>query len=519
MASSLEYPPTALGETEMARSAVPTTWLEVVTNGRMDRFMPPFASLTESERWDVTGYALALGVAEEELSSGKDLYAAQCASCHGGSGEGGSTGVTLNDVAAAAGRSLDEQYDVITNGRATMPGFAEELTEGERWSAAAYVRSLAFDPDGEVLVVDQSEQPELGLGTITGKIFQGTPNALLPAGLEVTLVAFDGDQPAFTTTTIADEEGDFSFEDLEFVPGRIYGAFTDHEGVRYFSPAAHIVEDASLDLSMVVFDSTMKTEDLVADRLHMVLDFPADGRMEITQLWLFTNTGDMTVVPGLAGDSVTLPVPSNATNLRLAEDNLPGLYQISAAGVEILGPIRPGETEELVFSFTLPYSNPTEIVQAIPLPVAATVLLTADEAPVIEGDGITDTGVRNMGTTALHSYEVDGLERDSVLAFEVSGRHPAATSILSNTGVIIAAGILGVSLILAGVYLWNTQRSREDTVEPDGAATKDDQLTLLQDIADLDNQFEKGEIPEAEYHQQRDQLKARLKEIMTGDDD
>ena len=85
--------------------------------------------------------------------------------------------------------------------------------------------------------------------------------------------------------------------------------------------------------------------------------------------------------------------------------------------------------------------------------------------------------------------------------------------------MIIAAGVLGASLILVGVYLWNAQRRREDTVGSTGSAPRDEQLTLLRAIADLDIQFEKDEIPEPEYHQQRDQLKARLMEIMTGDDD
>ena len=43
----------ALGLPQVARSAAPADWFTVVTRGNIERYMPPFASLTNQERWDV----------------------------------------------------------------------------------------------------------------------------------------------------------------------------------------------------------------------------------------------------------------------------------------------------------------------------------------------------------------------------------------------------------------------------------------------------------------------------------
>ena len=41
------------------------------------------ASLDDGERWDVVAYLYRLSTTAEELDTGKQLYEANCASCHG----------------------------------------------------------------------------------------------------------------------------------------------------------------------------------------------------------------------------------------------------------------------------------------------------------------------------------------------------------------------------------------------------------------------------------------------------
>ncbi len=88
-AESLPVLPANLTAPEMLQQAVPQEWFLVVSNGNLDRFMPPFkGSLTEAERWDVIAYLYRLGTPDYVLEQGQAVYAAQCAACHGPTGQG-----------------------------------------------------------------------------------------------------------------------------------------------------------------------------------------------------------------------------------------------------------------------------------------------------------------------------------------------------------------------------------------------------------------------------------------------
>ena len=44
----------------------------MVTLGNIENFMPPFASLSDQERWDVVAYAQSLSTTSEQISQGEE---------------------------------------------------------------------------------------------------------------------------------------------------------------------------------------------------------------------------------------------------------------------------------------------------------------------------------------------------------------------------------------------------------------------------------------------------------------
>src|SRR5829696_778047 len=69
----------AFGLQEVARPASLAQWYTTVTRGNMERFMPPFTSLSDQERWDVSAYAMTLHTSQEEIEKGKQLFETNCA--------------------------------------------------------------------------------------------------------------------------------------------------------------------------------------------------------------------------------------------------------------------------------------------------------------------------------------------------------------------------------------------------------------------------------------------------------
>lgn len=78
-----------------------------------------------------------------DIASGRRIFDAQCAWCHGASGTGG-TGPDLHRAALKHAANDRELVTVVRTGipGTEMPSFAIALTENMAWQSATYVRSL-----------------------------------------------------------------------------------------------------------------------------------------------------------------------------------------------------------------------------------------------------------------------------------------------------------------------------------------------------------------------------------------
>src|SRR5512141_1593769 len=126
----------AFGLPEIARPASPAQWYTTVTQGNMERFMPPFASLSDQQRWDVVAYAMTLHTSEAELAKGKNLFEANCANC--------STDF-FKDQSKMSALSEVELARIIKQGNEQVQAFGSTLSDDDMWAVAAYLRTLAFD--------------------------------------------------------------------------------------------------------------------------------------------------------------------------------------------------------------------------------------------------------------------------------------------------------------------------------------------------------------------------------------
>jgi cbb3-type cytochrome c oxidase subunit III len=157
-AVDLPNPVAALGSPDVARKATPASWYNQVTKGNLQRFMPPFNSLSDRERWDVVAYSFSLSIPQETLSQGEMLYAANCAGCHGEKGQGDgpqATGLAMpptafTDQARMSQKTTADFYTAITDGvPPAMPAFESHLNEQDRWALADYLRMIPFSETGE----------------------------------------------------------------------------------------------------------------------------------------------------------------------------------------------------------------------------------------------------------------------------------------------------------------------------------------------------------------------------------
>ncbi|HEX2697149.1 MAG TPA: c-type cytochrome, partial [Anaerolineales bacterium] len=134
---SMQLPVTVpgIGLAEVAQSASPAQWFKVVSQGNLDRFMPPFAGvLSEQDRWNVVSYILALHVKPGQLAQGKSLFDTNCADCQS----------KFMDQEKMAALSEADLVRIIKNGENDIPAFGKNFSDDEAFAVAAYIRTLTF---------------------------------------------------------------------------------------------------------------------------------------------------------------------------------------------------------------------------------------------------------------------------------------------------------------------------------------------------------------------------------------
>jgi len=118
----------------------------------------------------IRGVPVVITVDARLLQRGQERYSITCAPCHGALGDG--NGITKAYGMGATPTFNDERlrtmaegeiYNTITNGKATMMGYADKLEPTDRWAVVAYVRALQRAQKGAVADVPASHKTELGI--------------------------------------------------------------------------------------------------------------------------------------------------------------------------------------------------------------------------------------------------------------------------------------------------------------------------------------------------------------------
>ncbi len=571
-AAQLPNPVAAIGSPDVARQAAPDQWYAIVTNGNLERFMPPFSSLSDRQRWDVVAYAYSLSASQADIATGAELFQANCARCHGetGAGDGPDAAnlsvkpVDFTNQEFMAGKAAADFYASISQGvPPEMPAFADKLSEADRWALTDYLRSLTFNASGSKLAQagtpvssdgtavgaevgtpspqttaasvetpspditsTQSLSPTLAFGNITG-VVTNSSGGDVPSGLAITLHGFDQMQTAITQTTTLKDDGSYVFENVPMLPGRVFLTTVEFDGSTYGSDIATAeAGTSSLDLPIIVYETTTDTASLSVDRLHLFFEFVDASTMRVIELYIISNTSDKTVIAPVQGDpTITFKLPEGATNLEFQDGQLGGRYVQTDSGFGDTVAIRPGSgSYQVLFAFEMPYNKKLELAQPVDLPTNAVVILVPAGSVNVKGDNLQDGGVRPVQGVDYQTYNGSALNAGDILRLTVTGSPSGSSSALtvgSKTNLVVGVGAFGVVLIVAGVFLFLRNRNNrlidDDqpyTPIPSTTQTAENAETVMDAILALDDLYREGELPEEAYRQRRAELKERLKELL-----
>ena len=540
----------ALGLAQVAGPASPAQWFTTVTQGNIDRYMPPFTSLTEQERWDVVSYALSMHTAPEMLKQGEQIFTSKCSSC---------STAFFKDQAKMAALSENDLVQLIVKGGEGVTAFGEGLSDEELRAAAGYLRSLSFAEPAAVAAASPVptgivSTPEAGTpsteppvsdvppsdgtpavvgtpavmaptsGTVNGTVTSKGGSSLL-AGQAITLRGVDhvadsgGPKETLTLEGTVAPDGTYSFSDVELLEGRLFKAGLEYKGITYETTFTSVpAGESQLTLEPItVYDTTEDYTGLSVDQLHIAFDFGTGEKLQVFEIISFTNSTDKAVLIKTDGSQIpfiSLPAEAQEVGFEAGQNTAP--YAATADGFALL----PSETPyALIAFFSLPYnSRGTDIEQPLLLKTDS-VSVFAPEGIKLKSDGLSDQGVQNISGSNFHMYSAQGLGADSKLAFSLSGKPDltgAASQPTNNRqALIFGAGALGLALIGMGVWLY--LRDRNAAAHPEEAEAEGDEFedpeSVMDAIIALDDLHRAKKIPDTAYQQRRAELKELLKKL------
>lgn len=491
----------------------PLTYFNVITNGRIENLMPPWANaLTTEERWAVTMYVYSLHYGD--LATGESLITSTIPAAY--SVPGNTESLTDEDLANA-----------FTSGEITTSPTWAELSQDEQNQAIAYVRSLSLSQDvATEITPTQATVLSPGFGTVTGLVTAGTQSMELPDDLVVTLRVFDPDFNETTFETTLNEDNTFRFEDVAFEANRVYLTTTQYNGWTFYSRATPVDPTFSeLELNLMIYETTDDPDVIdIVSRLTQIQ--PTTNQfLEVVELVYFINTSDKLYVgengqPGETLATLRFNLPPGAVVTVIEEDR----YVVDQQNFVITDtfPIQPDVEQLFVVSYLMPYDDGAIIEYDVNNRFNGPMRLLVNSEQI----GVQGSWVQGLGTEVLGgvAYQVYGgalnLQPGDTIRYELTGNMPQVgtsrdSSVVTSDNLlpIVLIAVL-VLLIIIGTAVFLLNR-RSTPISTDANQLID---ALLRQIAELDAQHEAGEINHDLYQHRRKQLKTRLEEL-TGNND
>lgn len=497
LATQLPVPPKPIGTAGFQYTAVPSQMFTTIQTGILQSGMPPFGPassnpLSVQDTWDVIAALYSLSVSAESLSSGEQL-------------------VNDNDL---ADRLADIDWANISNQMVVDQLRDSGLSDEQLRDVVNFGRSTSYVHVDPALL-----NAPLETALIAGTVINGSTGELITEG-NADLRIFNQFELVQSFSTDIDADG-YRFELTNVDPNHIYIVTVEYNGVPYNSDFIRLSAVApEQNQPFTVFNTTNNPGVVVIDELRMFIEFLADDVMRVSEFYLFGNNGDAVFV-GTQGDpaqgTVEIQLPAGAENVELARsfgsEFVPAQDVIqNGASWADTQPLYPGNfTGGLLVSYELPYDDGVTLAHPISYPVGGVSLFVPDNGvEALEDANWVAEGRQIVQESPFLGYT--GQVQDGALTVVLDGRPRTVSSaatggqaqVRNNSAeLIFGIGMLLVAVAIAIVMIQRWQKQPAVTTR-DG---------YVQQIADLDDTYAKGDISRNDYQKQRKALKKQLKKV------
>jgi hypothetical protein len=348
----------------------------------------------------------------------------------------------------------------------------------------------------------------MGIGSadavkVKGQVINGTLDK--PEGGVAVQLVYHSAASAEVLSDTTGSDGRFSFT-LASEPGADVPVMlsAEYEEVPYRSDR---VTDLSSDIEIKVYESTDQDTNIEVISHHLIVD--AEAR-QATQIIILQNTGDRTYKTGTGhGHGVEVPLPNGITE---ASSEIPGVHTHGQVLVDSR-PVPPGRMQ---LAFTTPLPADGRYTQRLKYATPSIDAFITPSTAEVSDLSMQDLGQVTMGEREFRRLMSENVPAGGEVAFTLRGVAPAGGGTVSSDPFDVnekgpwALGGLAVGALLALAYL---KMGSKDAVTFDANSELGPEIrraALIEQIADLDDRLETGNIKGDDHAKRRDALKAEV---------
>jgi len=516
---------------ETARKVAPAQWFTTVTQGNLDRYMPPFVSLSDQERWDVISYALTLHTTSAQVDEGKALFDENCAGCAN----------QFNNLEKMSALSDDDIVKMIKQGAERLPAFGSGYSDDQAYAVAGYIRTLSLAAPSAPLADTATETPSALETPAEGTQAEVTPGATaessfstsgnvngaidnrsgsqLPSDLKVTLHGYDhstdpnaGPQEILTLDGNINPDGTYHFN-TPLVENQLYLAEIDINGFKYqtkYTAAPTGATDLTLP-DIVIYSTTDDINILSVKSVDIFFDLASDTTVQMFAVYTINNSSDKTVLVKVQNNQQVpfIAFPQGAQTLGYEATQDSAVFVPISDGFAM----PPSDTSYGLIAFaSMPKTREMQVSQPADLPIGK-LTIYLPEGVSADGTSLTDQGVQALQSANFHVYSAGQVNQGQNVDFTLTGKPKntaVAPNVTQNRSLLFGVGAFGLALIASGVWMYMRDRKKE--TEPDEDENEsDDSDSIMDAIIALDDLHREGKLSDAGYKRRRNELKSKLK--------
>jgi len=350
-------------------------------------------------------------------------------------------------------------------------------------------------------------------GDINGRVLNKSTE-MAAEGVELILKAYIGDRVTDERKITSDVDGNFGFRDLSW--DRSYTISLNYKGAEYvtdkmvFSP-----DEDSKAIELPIYEPTDKENVLSIRESHMIVEV-SDDSISVADLIVFNNKskkiyiGKDNINNG-GRETLRINLPRDAANIRFIH----GISQENVIktnlGFSDTNGVWPG-IKRVVYTYTLPYKSGSNVIlKKVNYPTENFLLLVSDSGEKVMVDGLT--GGNTVQIENENFFRWTGADLTSGMDLKIVIRKPLdKINMMKYAAFGILILFLGAGLIYSSIFnRQNININNRSKILKDWGSERE---ILINEIAELDDKFEKGEIGENEYRADRERKKEKLIDVI-----